>query len=286
MERGVVFSPCEVAKSNSDSFVTRNFISEIDINYFTLYWDKLVSPTTNQIHLGVPYESDLIDSGILTRPRFSYMSISGSELVGIQADIHAKTMSDLIHKSPDIEWRMHFLGEEINIPDSYSSEGDTLKFGLTKLLPVPQKDVHIADILEFKERRKPELLSLHEYLDELYFEVRESCDFNLSRAKAFSGLKNAIVDLEKLNNEGWKSPLRFDVSTSFKFNLSQIYSAGVTMLSASHSDNPFETLGVGTAVSVLGGFVSIGLKRQKTLIGSDPKLAYLTKALNEGIIKF
>lgn len=284
MERGVVFSPCEVAKTTSEGFATRNFVSEIDINYFTLYWDKLVSPTTNQIHLGVPYESDLIDSGILIRPRFSYMSISGSELVGIQADIHAKTMSNLVNESPDVEWRMHFLGEEVNIPDSYSTEGDTLKFELAKLLPVPQKGVHIAEILEFKERRKPELLSLHAYLDELYFEIRESCDFNLSRAKALSGLKSAIVDLEKLNNEGWKSPLRFDVSTSFKFNLSQIYSAGVTMLAASSSDNPLEILNIGTTVSVLGGFVSIGLKRQKTLNDSDSKLAYITKALNEGIL--
>ena len=80
-------------------------------------------------------------------------------------------------------------------------------------------------------KRRDEINAFNNYLDELYPEVLNSGDFYLSKAKAFSKLKSAIDDLEKLNAEGWRSPIKFDTSEVFEANNQDIIS-GISALYA------------------------------------------------------
>lgn len=286
MERGVVFSAYEVCRLEGlDGFQTGAVISDLDLNYLTLYWDRLVSPTNNILHRPLNNERDLITCGILTRPKFFRPEITNSaEIPDFYTDTHVKTLSALRNKEVNVDWRMHFLNDQINISPELATKKEVLRFELGNLLPVPMSDTPINEILEFKERRSDELAALHEYIDELYKEVLLSCDFNLQKAKAMSGLKKSIEDLHKLNDQFFRSPVKFNISSSFELNMTQIYTGFTTIASAIQNPHPLEALSVGAVVTMLGGFVTVKPQFQSVIKGGDKKLAYLTKARREGVI--
>jgi len=196
----------------------------------------------------------------------------------------AKSLELMRGKYKSTDWRIHSLNDELNFSDSDSVVKQTLRFDLCNLLPVPGPDVNLNEILEFKERRSDELIALHSYIDELYFEVINSGDFELSKAKAFDGFKRAIADLDALNSQGWRSPIKFDISSSFEFDLSQVMTAATAGVAAMNSEHPLAMLSVGAVASVLGGFIKVTPKMQSVLKDGNKSLAYLAKAKVEGVI--
>lgn len=287
MERGVVFTSCELLSiEGGRGFQTGRAISPEELNYLTLYWDKLVSPTNNFIHLGLINEDELIKCGVLTRLRFvEHGFMDGTRMTNFHARTHIDALNFLKKNEADVDWRMHFFNNEVAIHKDKADRKEVLRFELADLLPVPPKDIPLHEILEFKERRKDELLSLHGYLDELYFEVLKSGDFDLQRAKAISGLRTSLDALNRLNNEGWRSPIRFNLSTSFEFDLSQVVSAGSAVYAAMNSSQPFEVFCAGAAITVLSGFIKVRPQLQNVIKDGDANLAYLTNAAREGVIK-
>lgn len=288
MERGVVFSACELLKTeNDDGFRTGKWISSVELNYFSLYWDRLVSPTNNIFHAGFKNEDELIRCGLLTRPTFRPHGIfDGKEMADFYAEIHARTIDILRHSEGAVDWRMHFLNDQINLKPELARNSEVIRIELASLLPVPPEDVALHDILEFKERRKPELMALHEYLDELYLEIIRSGDINLQRAKALSNLRKAITDIDRLNHEGWRSPIKFSISTSFEFDLTQVFGGITGVALALNGPHPYDILGgLGTVISVLGGCIKISPHFQSVLATGDYKLAYISKGKSEGIFR-
>ncbi|CAA1288060.1 hypothetical protein A8C28_07960 [Klebsiella pneumoniae] len=158
---------------------------------------------------------------------------------------------------------------------------------LSNVLPVPDVSVNIYDILEFKGKRKDELDAFNSYLDELYLEVLNSGDFNLSKSKAFSKLNLAIEDLEKLNKEGWRSPIRFDTSAVFESNNGDII-AGISSLYTiweSSQGNIATALSVGITAVLGQGFARLKPKFQSVRRKPDVNMAYLSSAHKSGVIK-
>lgn len=283
MERGVVFSACELLKTEDGTgFSTGQWISQLELNYLSLYWDKLVSPTNNFFHAGLKDEDELIRCGLLTRPLYQLQgTIHSGEMADIYAETHAKTIDILRNTEGSTDWRMHFLNEQVNLKPEFAKSTEVVRFELANLLPVPAENVHLHEILEFKERRKPELIALHEYLDELYNEVMRSGDVNLQRAKALSNLKQAIFDIERLNKEGWRSPIKFSISTSFEFNLAQVL--GVASTGIPH---PYDVMGGLVSVAyILGGCIKIKPQFQSVLAKGNDKLAYICKGKIEGLFE-
>ena len=111
MERGVVFSACELLKTEDGTgFSTGQWISQLELNYLSLYWDKLVSPTNNFFHAGLKDEDELIRCGLLTRPLYQLQgTIHSGEMADIYAETHAKTIDILRNTEGSTDWRMHFL---------------------------------------------------------------------------------------------------------------------------------------------------------------------------------
>lgn len=286
MERGVVFTARELIKTeNGEGFQTGLGITAEELNYLVLYWDRLVSPTNNIIHFSLSNENELIKCGILTRPRFVQNGfIDGSVMTDFHARTHALALNILRQDQSGVDWRMHFLNEQVSIHQEAAEQKEVIRFELADLLPVPQKDTPLHEILEFKERRSDELMALHGYLDELYAEILRSGDFNLQRAKALSGLKKSLQDLNELNSQGWRSPLKFNLSSSFEFDLNQVVSGASTIYAAMQSSQPLEVLCIGGVVTALGGFIKVKPQIQSVLKNGDAKLAYLTNAKKEGLI--
>lgn len=284
MKRGVVSAPGEIISlQDVNGFRTRKPLNEVDINYFTLYWDELVIPTNNVIHFKIPKEVDLISCGVLQRPKFVVESMHLRDFPKFYLDSQIKTVDILRSQRKDVDWSMHFIGQEVSLPKEQADVSQAVRVELMGLLPVPTADTHLHEILEFKLRRSAELEALHDHLDSLYLEVMSSGDINLQRAKTFSGLMSAISDIDRLNDEGWRSPIKFDISTSFEFDLTQVYAGVATAFLASQHPNAVMTLATG-AFACLAGFIKVKPVIQSVRKGSDPRLSYLANAHREEIV--
>lgn len=289
MERGVVAISAILKKIEGGFSPQRGLLPE-EINYYTLYWDYISIPTNNILHVGVWMENDLIDCGVLNRPEFKVSRMTSAEYPRFHIQLQFKALDKLRKERSDIDWRIHQISDEVLMPkpsNSIMSTNDCVRLSLDRLLPVPSREVHICDILEFKLRRKPELMALHAYCDDLYLEVINSADQNLLHAKNFEKLKLAIEDLDKVSSEGWQFPIKFNLDISPEFDISQSRAGIATILSALNSPNPAETIGAGAVISVLEGFVKIKAEIRSFRKSSRGKndFIYLSNAIKENIIK-
>jgi hypothetical protein len=97
-------------------------------------------------------------------------------------------------------------------------------------------------------------------------------------------LKQAIEDLERLNREVFRSPIKFNLDISPEFDLSDCRAGIATILSAFYSPHVFETLTAGTIISVVEGFVKIRPRLQSMRKGGDMNLAYISNGNKKGYI--
>lgn len=284
MQRGVVVSSELITRNKNDSgFTIQRTINPVEMNYLALYWDKIVIPSNNIIYTGVANEEVFMDSGVLERPRYSVNgSFNTDDYPDLQVRLQSKTVDTLREKNPSSDWRIHQFGGDFLSRDSFFSESSRVE--LANLLPVPSVDVHIHEILEFKERRKAELEALHSYSDDLYLEILNSGDPDLTKAKAISKLKQAISDIDKLNNEGWRSPIKFNLQISNEVDIAKIKSLYLTVAGAATTGHPLESLIVGGLCTFLEGFVSLKVGLQSVRSGGDNELIYLSSARKEKII--
>jgi len=283
MERGVVALPFEI-KAGQQVFKPSSLLNTVQLNYFALYWDKISILDNSFIGAELPNEKVFIDAGLLSRPQIyagnviDFNEFSQSYLLS-QLQIADK----LRDADKTVSWSIHQIGDSPLILADGSVSKETVRLELENLLPVPGAEVGLHEILEFKHRRNAELQALHSYCDELYFEIISSGDPRLQAAKSFSGLKNAIKDLEKLNAEGWRSPLKFDLDISPEFDLTDCKAGFSTILNAFHSPHFLETISLGTLLSVAEGFVKLRVKLQSVRKGGNTNLAYISKGRREGI---
>ncbi|SVW88379.1 Uncharacterised protein [Klebsiella pneumoniae] len=237
----------------------------------------------------IPHITDELEScGVLNRFIFSPRAFSSETYISelINAQFHA--IDFLRDKESDTDWRIHQIGNDAIYRESQHIEliqREFIRIELLGMLPVPGESVHLHDILEFKLRRNAELVALHYYCDELYLEILNSADPNLLRARSFSKLKKAIEDLDKINNEGWQSPIKFNLDISSEFDISNIRAGFATLLGASQSPMPLTTAIIGGALSVAEGFVKLkvelrGIRKRNGI----NHIVYLSNARQEGII--
>ena len=285
MERGVVALPFGV-EPNEDGFIVASALSTVQLNYFALYWDKLSVPRNRFYGMMLPNENALIESGMLDRPM---IDLGPSMESGDFAKMHLRSQviaaDSLRNTDKKTAWSLHQSGDYPLLLADGTVAKETVRLELENLLPVPGGDVNLHDILEFKYRRADELKALHAYCDELYFEIINSGDPSLQAAKTFSKLSQAITDLEKLNTEGWRSPIKFDLDISAEFDLSDMRAGIATILGAFSTPHVLETVTAGAVIAVLEGFVKIKPRLQSMRSGGNTHLAYISKARVEGVYK-
>jgi len=284
MGRGVVALPFEVQQCE-DGFIIGEALSVLQLNYFALYWDKIAVPKNRFIGHGLFDGKEFIECGLLTRPVIEWRSFGAEEFPRLHLQSQVQVTDHLRDSDKTTAWSIHQTGDNSLLLADASVSKETVRLELENLLPVPSAAVPLHEILEFKHRRKDELQALHAYCDELYFEIINSGDPTLQAAKTFTKLKQAISDLEKLNAEGWRSPIKFDLDISPEFDLSNIRAGIATILGAFSSPHILETVSAGAVIAVLEGFVKIKPRLQSMRNGANTNLAYISKARVEGFYK-
>lgn len=279
MQRGIIIPPalikCDSNKNNV--FIERSYNTQ-ELQYFSLYWDKIAIPDQRAIKIALPFEQDYVEAGILEFVKYPFDS---GEMANILQKSHTYVANS---KLLDVEndWTLvNLLDSKDRDPIQYKNK-DVLKAELKKLLPVPRDNVAIHDLLDFKAQRKDELVALHESLDEIYEKILNSEDQDLRRKKEFYNLKVAIHSLDKTLIERFRLTSHVDHSVSLEFNesvLSEMIKAGVLDMALA----TFPTL---TIANTLKSMLKFKFSREWALKSAEGnlKLDYLVKAKQHNIL--
>lgn len=261
-------------------------LSPQEIRYYALYWDKVVIPGSNLVYVGLPEEEILIQSGVIERPRVGFQgSFGGADIGNSFAVAQSAIAKKLMEEEKSTDWVLHQIGNKLSIPKEYIEQKNSLRFELVNLLPVPDGATPIADILEFKERRKTEFNALHECTELAYIEALKCPDPDLGVSRAIRELKESIENLDAVSNEKWERTSKFDFATEFNLDGGKIVNGIASGAAFDFFTNAF-TLPVG---SIIGGVASIfkfkaGYSSSFKPAANNSKLAFLSHANNERII--
>lgn len=288
MKRGIVTNPTEMSFFKDNFAVSiSNGLTEKDINYFCFYWDDIVILDNDNIRSPVPKEGELLANGVLRRPRMHHKGMmNGQDFPFLYTAFQNEVLEQLRMTENATDWHFHQTGESL-IFEKDQDKSLQLRLELLNVLRIPDDGTHIEDILRFKDDCKDDLNALHEYLDKLYFEVIDSKDYNLMRAKNFSLLQEAITNLDKAVGEKWRNPLRMGVKVSPEVDGGQIIDFLKPLLAGAIS-GAFGGVVPGMMAAMATAIPSF-IKFQPEWIGfrdKGPKeLAYLTKAMHKGFIR-
>ncbi len=289
MRRGIVSNPLYMSFNTEDAhLVFHDRLSILDIHYFCFYWDDIVILNSENLQMGIWKEKELIENGAIRRPTLALHphALRGEDFGPLYTKFQIETIDSLRENEKGTHWHIHQLGNKID----YGSEEKVklqLRLELLDALRIPGEDVHIEDILRFRDDCKDDLNALHEYLDKLYFEVLDSKDFNLQRAKNYSLLSEAIKNLDKSVGGKWRNPFRMGVKLDTEVDGGQIIDF-LTPLCHGAIAGSMEGVIPGMLATVATAVPSF-LKLQPKWIGvrdKGPKeLAYMTKAIQKGVLQ-
>ncbi|UUW72401.1 DUF6236 family protein [Pseudomonas oryzihabitans] len=161
-----------------------------------------------------PDESFLEQVGTLSRPRFQAF---GDMAQGIAA-IQFRAFEQLDTKEPG-SWAMA-QGERslLLIGADLLSEGNGITVQLHRAIPIPNVDVPLAEILEFKQRRRDELIKLRHNLEFIKSGLSKVENGRDALNSAIAAIDQSCSELLRCGTE-WQFPMRLsDLEFSISFN--------------------------------------------------------------------
>lgn len=288
MKRGIITNPAKMDRTSSQSVSISGSISSSDLNYYLLYWDKIVMPTNNIIHIAINNEDQLLKTQILERPRIAFSSWSSNTQDGsYDPFVIAQSIvaNNLISTDKSFDWTIHQIGDGIAIGNEQKKDFNSIKVELLQSLPVPGEGINFQEILNFKEKRSDELLELHSAIDELYLDILSSPDKDLKTRKVISDLKNSIDNLDSVSKEKFNTVSKYNFTTELNLNgkdLGMAIAGGAVFDSYT---NGF-SVPIGTVVSGLLSIIKIKANRTTSVEKAQDKLklSYLASANKMQII--
>jgi hypothetical protein len=197
-KRGIVISPpFEVLPEGGIKFGGN--ISAFELRKYLLYWDEIDYPDNNIISIGTsPDIKFLIEAGVVIRTRqqlIGRFSLDNGEIfLSAQQAAFEKHQKE----NPGL-WSLAQLSQIPHFPDSKLFPA--IEFELWKCLPTPNLDVPLNEILEFKDKRSSELISLRVYMDEMYQNIISTADIPRAKDTAITKLEKALADVNQTLDE-------------------------------------------------------------------------------------
>lgn len=262
-KRGLVlFPPCSVSDDGA-VFSNDGDMSPVTLRKSVLFWDKLEIPSNNIVEIGfnttdVEY---LQSCGVVQRTR---VEMFGSfDLMQALVNSH-KTVFAALDEATPRAWST--ASEDNNVVFTNDEMEDTsgVMVKLYDALLVPDGNIPLEDVLEFRERRRDELLALRHHLDDVYLKIITSPDSALVELSEIERLDLAIANYSKAIKEK-----KFSLtSTTLQANFS-LTKAGVAALTASSIAGP---LGLPlSSVAIAGIAAGIDIRLGKGLKGNRSK---------------
>ncbi|UUZ74805.1 DUF6236 family protein [Polaromonas sp. P1(28)-13] len=192
--------PIEI--EGSRLFVKSSNLDPQELRFSLLFWDRLVWPSSRAIHFSSgPDETFLESAGILTRPEYTF---NGDGAQGI-ARGQIQAYQELERSEPGV-WALAQGENSLLLKDGLADEGKGTLVELHRAIPVPKQDVPLAEILEFRQRRRDELMLLRHHLESFVSEIEGAADKPLALQKRVAELDQACANLLTVGKE-WQFPV-------------------------------------------------------------------------------
>jgi len=197
-ERGIIVS-CPIEVEGDQITVIKNRLDQQDLRTALLFWDRIDWPVNNAINIVDHSVEYLVSEGVIVR---SMVTCDLTQITGIA---FAQSSADLFNareKQSPGQWALSQGTNSISVSDTLlPSNGRGLWCELVKAIPVPHADVAYSDVLEFRSRRRDELLNLRNEIDQLYQEILVAPDRPLAETSAFSRIDKATKALREVTAE-------------------------------------------------------------------------------------
>ena len=178
-------------------------IDPAELRRAALFWDRLVWPDSQIISLGSNADEMLLASeGLLSRPRptryndaagvgkmsalvriteSSNITI-GTEQAKLFAQQHVDEFLDLERSEPG-QWTLSQGDRSFVMTNTNFVEGRGQLVTLSRAIPIPDPNYPLHDLLEFKQKRRDEIVALTHELDKFFSQIANAkdADFELSR---------------------------------------------------------------------------------------------------------
>ncbi len=233
-----------------DEFGTNNpQLDKLELRASLLYWDRLALPKNNII--SVQPDADvqfLISSGIILRPEVS-VSGSYSSMGRILATIPSEVLRNYEKEQPGM-WSLGGGQNSILVKVGEAQETEGTLITLYNALPAPTEEVPLAEILEFKQLRRPELLALRAHFDSLSEKLNSSSGMTEELTYILRDIDTSCSNLSKVCRE-WQSPIYL---TNLEANLN--FNIGTAFASGGAAWKGIETFGLGLTAKTIGATVA------------------------------
>lgn len=210
--RGIVISPVKIIGKNS--MTVGNFDS-LKLKQYLLYWDKIDYPINNIIETGISPEMEfLMNMGVLQRTKVHlYLSGEMTELY-VKSQIKALEINSQLEKG---RWTLGQENIDLVLPKEDATAKKGIEIHLFNCLPVPPMEVSFEDILEFKEKRKDELLAFRVLMDNFYQELLKTGDSERAMVSYIEKLKLQIDAIDRTMRESFLKTLKGNLKVRFDF---------------------------------------------------------------------
>jgi len=253
-ERGLVISsPITI---ESGSFRGGGGLDPQELRFSLLFWDKLDFPTNNLIHISDQTADFLQQTGMLKRTRVQVVGQGDIAQAFLAAHLHAFRKLD--RDEPSV-WSLGTGNNSVSFPERELEDGRGVLVRLYDAIPVPEKDVPLQDILEFRAKRRDELLALRYHLDSIYQRIIAAGDGQLALQSEIGALEKSIADYVKVA-KGSSFPF-INMSFAANLNVPAAVAASLAAFTAGFSTIPALLAG---AAAGIGFGPSASLKNHKT----------------------
>lgn len=276
-QRGIVVTPR--IDFDGPRFSTRGSVDlEPLLRPYLLYWDKIEYPSNNIFEFGDTEGIRLLkDEGILSRTRVEFKSFSGSAAIApvlSQIEVFKR-----LEQAQPGAWALVQQSTGLYIPPDACVPSRGILVELYDALPVPAYDTPLAEILDFKQRRRDQLGSFRSAMDELYEVIISSADVPHARTNAIDQIETSLRELHRVTSERFSS--RFLSSLKIELNVPALAVAagGGATLCQQFSINPLVGAALGTIATAIK--FDLGLSSRLPVADSTAAFAYVLSAQRE-----
>lgn len=194
---------CTPVTTGTSVKVDSTHIHPDELRFSLLFWDKLVWPSSKAISFESNEDELYLEKvGVLERPDYTFYGPT-SEVIA-QSQIQA--FMDLDKREPGV-WAFAQGEKSLLLRNkAFIEKPGTLAVDLNRAIPIPSTDVPLAEILEFKQKRKDELINLRLHLDSIEGSIGSSDTPDNELERKIKEIDEACADLLKVSSE-WQSPV-------------------------------------------------------------------------------
>lgn len=201
-KRGLIISPPTVIEGTSMRIVNSDLDPQ-ELRFSLLFWDRLIWPSSRAVFIPSGPDGLFLESaGVLTRPDYTY----NGDIAQGMARGFTQAFADINAKEPG-QWAMSHGERSMILAGQNTKQFNGAQVDLHRAIPVPDRDVPLAEILEFKQKRGAELIAFRSEIDTLIMHLEASNDQDTELSAAVGRIDASCRDLLNVGGE-WQYPVR------------------------------------------------------------------------------